>query len=416
MEAGRRKAGKGVWAAAIFCLLTAGVLAGLLVYRYTGLLETMGQSESSSLTEESETPSEGDAVSSETASEEESVISGKDSFLAFREEAQAILDKMTLREKVGQVFILLCPAQGGEDLIREYQPGGICLNAENFRDRSKEEVIAMMEGFQQASSYGLLTCCDEEGGTVTRISRFPALRDTPYASPREVYEAGGMAAVEEDTRDKALLLKELGINTNLAPVADLSGDPEDFIYWRSFGSDPVLVSSFVQLSAQIYKENGIACVLKHFPGYGGNEDTHTGLAVDSRPYSEFLAADFLPFQAGIQSGAPMVLVNHTIVECMDPENPATLSPRVHEVLREELGFGGLILTDDLSMEAITQYTQGENPCTQAFLAGNDLLLCSSGEENFEAFYRSVEAGEISEKRLNESVLRILEWKIFMGIL
>ena len=111
-----------------------------------------------------------------------------------------------------------------------------------------------------------------------------------------------------------------------------------------------------------------------------------------------------------------MLVNHNIVECMDPERPATLSPEVHRILREELGFGGLIMTDDLEMGAIPRYTGGENPALQAFLAGNDLLLCSEPEESFSVLLEAVESGEVSEERLEASVLRVLEWKCSMGLL
>ena len=231
-----------------------------------------------------------------------------------------------------------------------------------------------------------------------------------------VHASGGMEAIRSDTTEKAQLLKSLGINTNLAPVADLSGNQQDFIYDRSFGDDPAGVSEFVRVSVETYSENGMACVLKHFPGYGNNGDTHTGLTWDKRPYSEFQTRDFLPFQAGFEVGAPIVLVNHNIVECMDPERPATLSAEVHRVLREELGFGGLIMTDDLEMEAIPQYTAGENPAPQAFLAGNDLLLCSEPGESFHALLKAVGAGEIAEEQLDASVLRILEWKCSMGLL
>ncbi len=338
-----------------------------------------------------------------------------DIFSQYREEAARVMEDMTLREKVGQVFVFLCPKTDGEALIETYAPGGLCLNAANFENKTKEEVREMTAGYQNVSKLPLLTCCDEEGGTVTRISRFPALRGEPFQSPRQVYTSGGMEAVCSDTAEKAQLLKSLGINANLAPVADLSGSPEDFIYDRSFGEDPESVSEFIRVSAEIYAENGVACVLKHFPGYGDNADTHTGLAWDERAYAEFQTRDFLPFQAGFEAGAPIVLVNHNIVECMDPERPATLSPEVHRILREELGFGGLIMTDDLEMGAIPRYTGGENPALQAFLAGNDLLLCSEPEESFSVLLEAVESGEVSEERLEASVLRVLEWKCSMGL-
>ena len=147
-------------------------------------------------------------------------------------------------------------------------------------------------------------------------------------------------------------------------MADVSTDPADFIYDRSFGQDAQATAEYVQevvesvnlVSVQDPAFTGpyykIGCVLKHFPGYGNNVDTHTGIAIDERPYEQFVAGDFLPFQAGIKAGAGSVLVSHNVVTCMDESLPASLSPEVHRVLREELDFDGVILTDDLAMDAV----------------------------------------------------------------
>lgn len=402
------------------CILLGGLLIAGVLYRNSVSVQPAGtysQSPGSGVPAETSSRPENAVVStSSEVSSSQPEKEAADIFSQYKGKAAEILTGMTLQEKVGQVFVFLCPTEGGEEMIKTYSPGGICLNAGNFQGKTKSQVAQMMAEYQSASKIPLLTCCDEEGGTVTRISRFPALRSLPFQSPRQVYASGGMEAIRSDTTEKAQLLKSLGINTNLAPVADLSGNQQDFIYDRSFGDDPAGVSEFVRVSVETYSENGMACVLKHFPGYGNNGDTHTGLTWDKRPYSEFQTRDFLPFQAGFEVGAPIVLVNHNIVECMDPERPATLSAEVHRVLREELGFGGLIMTDDLEMEAIPQYTAGENPAPQAFLAGNDLLLCSEPGDSFHALLKAVGAGEIAEEQLDASVLRILEWKCSMGLL
>ena len=403
----------------VFCILLGVVLTAEVVYR-DSIAEKMGGAVSSNensdpgskeLSQEPET-----SLSESSAEAVDSKPQEPDSFSAYREQAIQDMKSMSLSEKVGQVFVFLCPSAGGEKMIETYKPGGICLNAANFQGKTKEQAKEMLEKFQSSSAYPLLTCCDEEGGTVTRISRFPEYRESPFQSPRDVYASGGMEAIGKDTEEKAQLLKSLGINTNLAPVADLSGNPVDFMYARSFGGDPESVSEYIRVSVETYKESGVACVLKHFPGYGNNGDTHIGLAWDKRDYSEFETKDFLPCEAGFEAGAPIVLVNHNIVECMDPEKPATLSPEVHRILREELGFGGLIMTDDLVMKAIPQYTGGENPAPEAFLAGNDLLLCTDIEESYQALLEAVENGKVSEERLEASVLRILEWKYAMNLI
>lgn len=160
----------------------------------------------------------------------------------------------------------------------------------------------------------------------------------------------------------------------------------------------------------------MGCVLKHFPGYGNNVDTHTGVAVDERPYETFQKEDFLPFEAGVQAGAGCVLVSHNIVTCRDGEAPASLSPEWHRVLREELGFTGCIITDDLVMDAIQEYCDASSAAVQAVQAGNDLLCCSDYETQYPAVLAAVESGELSEERIEESALRVLRWKEELGLL
>ena len=164
------------------------------------------------------------------------------------------------------------------------------------------------------------------------------------------------------------------------------------------------------------KEMGIGSVLKHFPGYGNNVDTHTGIAIDKRDYETFQNNDFLPFKAGFDAGAPFVLVSHNIVECMDDKLPASLSEEVHRILRNQLGFNNLIITDDLSMDAITTYTGDEAAAVLAVEAGNDMLCCTNYKEQIAAVISAVKSGKIAEGRIEESVLRILQTKYDMGII
>ncbi|WP_195984619.1 glycoside hydrolase family 3 N-terminal domain-containing protein [Clostridium sp. D33t1_170424_F3] len=346
--------------------------------------------------------------SSEAEQKEEQPSYGlfAEGYAAAREE----LDTMTLEEKVAQMFLFRCPAEDALDTVRQYQPGGFMLFARDFDGKTAEQVRAELDAYQQASEIPMLLAVDEEGGTVVRVSRKPMLAEKPFRSPQAVFQSGGMEGITEDTLQKVKLLQSLGINVNFAPDADVSTDPSDFIYARSFGKEGRETADFVKTSVLAYNSQKMACTLKHFPGYGNNVDTHTGVAVDQRPYETFEQEDFLPFAAGIEAGAPMVLVSHNIVECMDPDRPASLSPQVHEILRDKLGFTGLILTDDLSMQAIPSYTDGENPCPAAVNAGNDLLLSSSIEADYRALLTAVQDGVVSEERLDESVLRILAMK------
>lgn len=325
-------------------------------------------------------------------------------------EAQELLENMTLEEKVAQVFLFRCPSEDALAAVQTYQPGGFMLFAKDFDGKTAEQIRTELESYQQASKIPMFLAVDEEGGTVVRVSRNANLAPKPFQSPQQVFQAGGMQAIVDDTIQKTQLLQSLGLNVNLAPVADVSTNPSDFMYARTFGQGAAETADYVKNSVATYNQQRMACALKHFPGYGNNEDTHTGIAVDHRPYETFMESDFLPFAAGIEEGAPMVLVSHNIVNCMDSEHPASLSPEVHRVLREDLGFTGLILTDDLSMEAIPAYTGGENPCAAAINAGNDLLLSSDLQADYNALLAAVQDGTVTEERLDESVLRILAMK------
>lgn len=325
-------------------------------------------------------------------------------------EAQELLENMTLEEKVAQVFLFRCPSENALAAVQTYQPGGFMLFAKDFDGKTAEQIRTELESYQQASKIPMFLAVDEEGGTVVRVSRNANLAPKPFQSPQQVFQAGGMQAIVDDTIQKTQLLQSLGLNVNLAPVADVSTNPSDFMYARTFGQGAAETADYVKNSVATYNQQRMACALKHFPGYGNNEDTHTGIAVDHRPYETFMESDFLPFAAGIEEGAPMVLVSHNIVNCMDSEHPASLSPEVHRVLREDLGFTGLILTDDLSMEAIPAYTGGENPCAAAINAGNDLLLSSDLQADYNALLAAVQDGTVTEERLDESVLRILAMK------
>lgn len=323
---------------------------------------------------------------------------------------------MTLEEKVGQVFLARYPGKDVKTQIAANHPGGYVLFAKDFKDKSKTMVKNELKGCQSASKIPLILGVDEEGGTVVRVSSNTALSPRRFLSPQTLFQQGGLAGIREDTRQKSQLLLDLGLNLNLAPVADVSTDRNDFIYSRSFGMGAQATSEYIQQVVREMNKQNLSGALKHFPGYGNNPDTHTGVVRDTRPYSSFVSTDFLPFSAGIEEGVPCVLVSHTIVECMDDQRPASLSPKVHQILREDLGFTGVILTDDMAMDAIIDYTGGKDPTVSAFLAGNDLLLCSDLETSYQALLEAVRSGQVSEQRLDRSVIRILSWKYSKGIL
>lgn len=327
-----------------------------------------------------------------------------------------LISEMSVEEKVGQMFFVRYPDVDASVQVSEYNLGGYILFGRDFDGKTREEVIENINICQQNAKIPLLIGVDEEGGTVVRVSSNENLREAPFLSPRDTFENGGWAGIEDDAEEKADLLLSLGINVNLAPVCDVTSDSTAFMYDRSFSGNVDEVNEFVKKVVEISRNKKLGTVLKHFPGYGNNEDTHTGIAYDNRDISDFRETDFKPFMAGIESGADCVLVSHNIVNCIDSEYPASLSEEVHNLLREELGFDGVIMTDDLSMGAITDYTGTENAAVLAIKSGNDLLCCSNVEEQYPAVLSAVQSGEISAKQIDDSVKRILKWKQKLGII
>ena len=330
--------------------------------------------------------------------------------------AELYVNNLPLETQVAQMFFARCPDVDAAALAAEYDIGGYILFGRDFEGQTPDSVTATIQSYQDAAATPMLIGVDEEGGTVVRVSANPAFRAEKFRSPQALYNEGGFDLITSDTREKDELLSSIGVNVNFAPVCDVSTDPNDFMNARSFGRDAAQTSEYVRTVVGQMAADGMGMVLKHFPGYGNNIDTHTGIATDERPIETFRESDFLPFAAGIEAGAQSVLVSHNIVTCMDSELPASLSPAVHDILRDELGFEGVIMTDDLIMEAITDYTGGENAAVLAVQAGNDMLVSSDFVTQYNAVLAAVQDGTISEDRIRESAIRVIRWKMDLGLL
>lgn len=334
----------------------------------------------------------------------------------YTEKAEEILAQMSLEEKVGQMFIARCPEENAAEKVTQYQYGGYTLYARDFENKTRQEVIDDILHYQENSKIPMLIGVDEEGGIVNRVSKFTEFRAIPFLSPQELFAQGGFELIESDCVEKCTLLRSLGINMNYAPVCDVSTSADDYINQRAFGQKGEETAKYVSTIVSTCNKMRVASVLKHFPGYGNNVDTHTGIALDKRDYDTFLTSDFVPFKAGMNAGASCVLVAHNIVDCMDEQYPASLSEKVHKILREELEFDGVIITDDLDMDAIKDYCDGETAAVKAVLAGNDMLVCTSPDVQYPAVLNAVNNGTISKSQVDQSVVKILSWKLQMGII
>ena len=338
------------------------------------------------------------------------------------QEIDDLLSSLTTEEKVGQLFFVRCPADSAAEDVAAYHRGGYILFGRDFTDKTADDVIQTIRAYQTAAAADtgipLLIGVDEEGGTVVRVSSNPHLRSAKYPSPQKLLSQGGTEALVENTAEKDALLHGLGINVNLAPVADVSTNSGDFIYDRTFGLDAEGTSDCVTAVVEQMAADGMGSVLKHFPGYGSNVDTHTGIAVDQRPLEQFESADFLPFSAGMAAGngTTAVLVSHNIMTAVDESLPASLSPAVHDLLREELGFDGVVMTDDLAMDAVAAYSTDGAVAVMALQAGNDLIITTDYRTQIPKVLEAVENGTLSPDTIDTACRRVLTWKQALGLL
>ena len=325
--------------------------------------------------------------------------------------AKEIVNKMSLEEIVGELYMVHHTSKSLED-VEKYHLGGLVLFGEAFKNKTKDEVINMINNLQKKAFVPLLLGVDEEGGTVVRISSNKNLRSSAFLSPRTLYNEGGFTLIKEDNIEKNNLLKLLGININLAPVLDISNDKNDYIYSRSIGLSPKLTGDFAITIIESSKESGIVNVLKHYPGYSKNKDTHKSSSIDTRTISE-VEDDLIPFKMAIDNGAEAIMISHNTVTALDDKNPASISIDNHNYLRSTLNFKGMIITDALNMGATADI---ESMGIKSILAGNNILVTKNYARDIKEIFDNVSNGNLSNKYLECLVIKIIEWKIEMGLI
>ena len=330
---------------------------------------------------------------------------------------QALLESMSNEALVGQLFLARFPdANSAKADMEKHHLGGYILFRSDIKEKTPLTLSATLTSLQESAPLPLLFAVDEEGGTVCRLSCYPQYRAERFPSPRTLYEAGGLQEVLDAEMEKCRLLRSLGINVNMAPVCDVTTDSRAFMYKRSLGQTPETTGEVISAMVDLMDSQGIGNVLKHFPGYGNNKDTHIGTATDNRSLAQLESCDLVPFRAGIEAGCDAILVSHTTVACLDNNLPASLSPKVIDYLRNAMGFDGVIVTDDLAMDAITDTFGVGESAILAVLAGNDLICSSDYKVQYHAVLDAVNDGRITRARLYESVRRILLWKENLGLM
>ena len=343
--------------------------------------------------------------------------------------AKDILGKMTLREKVGQLFIVRpealaaqCNAETAPGVDRvddavisrleEYPVGGIALFSRNIT--SAEQLPRFIADLQNSSKYPLFIAVDEEGGRIARVANSGYFDVASYKSMEDIGRTGDTSKAEEVGRQIGLYLKKLGFNLDFAPVADTNTNSQNIVIGdRSYGSDPSQVAKMVSAQLDGMHDSGIMGTLKHFPGHGDTkDDTHSGYVGIEKTWNELKECELVPFTAALPK-ADMVMISHiTAVNATNDDLPASMSETmITEKLRNELGYNGVIITDAMAMGAVADsYTSAEAAVT-AVKAGVDIVLMPQNlDEAFDGVIKAVSDGEISASQLDESVLRILTLK------
>lgn len=339
--------------------------------------------------------------------------------------AEEILEGMTLSEKVWQLFIVnpeditkigrvVAAGETSKKAIEKYPVGGLIYFDYNLKDF--DQAKTMFLNMQSYSKLPLFIGVDEEGGRVSRagankkmkVTRHPPMAEIKTAD--EAYNVGKTLGKE---------LKAVGFNLDFAPVADIIVNEKNTeIGNRSFGSDPQKAAVLVSEVVKGLKEEGVFSVLKHFPGHGSTyTDSHTGYSESKRTLSELRENEFIPFKAGIDAGADFVLLSHMTLVSSKEKIPCSVSKEIIDILKNELDFKGIITTDSFKMGAITDKYTPEEAARKAISAGVDIILMPEDiDKSFKGIMDGISSGEITEERIDESVLKILYKKVQAGLI
>lgn len=321
----------------------------------------------------------------------------------------------TGREAIGQLFMLglegTTPSKALEGFIRDLNPGGVILFTRNLG--SPEEIATLIDSLQAASRTPLFVAIDQEGGKVARLqppfTRWPGAETVGAAGSIELTQAIGASIGKE--------LMAVGINMNMAPVLDVLTNPANPVMaGRSFGSDPHTVAEQGIAFFRGLANQGVVAVGKHFPGHGDTMvDSHLALPIVPYDLNRLAAMELMPFSQAIGAGIPALMTAHLLIPALDPKQPATLSRRIlTDLLRDQLGFHGLVVSDDLLMQGIADTTPPGEAAIRVFEAGGDLALICHDEgaqrQAFDVVVEAVETGRLSETTFRMSYDRIMKAK------
>ena len=406
----------------VMVCLTAGIWGIFMLRGSAGKAGGHGENDNGNPGVATDVTESGTTIEEQTADSQETTE-------VTEEEKPSLVDEtlagMTLHEKVCQMMFVTPEELTGEDgvtvagdatrqALENYPVGGIVYFAKNLE--SQDQVKEMIDNSQKYSSIGLFVATDEEGGVVNRLMDTVG---TTYIGSMYYYKDDGDETAYENAYTIANDMSALGFNLDFAPVADVWSNPDNTVIGeRAYSDDYAQAAELVGNAVKGFNDGGVMCTLKHFPGHGDTaEDSHYSSAYVHRTKEEIMADEMQPFRSGIEAGAEFVMVGHLIVPDID-EVPATLSYKIATgILREELKFEGVAITDSFEMESIADNYSVDDAVVMSVKAGMDMILqpkdMASAVNSIE---QAVADGELSEDRIDESVRRILTLKESRGLL
>ena len=397
------------------CVCIAGMIAGFTIYRSAQSGKSASETEDQTARKKKPSSSKNNDGKEEKTEPEDPV----------QTRAEEILRGMSLQEKVDQMFLITpekltgvsVVVQAGDSTkaaLKEHPVGGLVYFSQNLE--SAEQTTSMIQSVQEYSRIPLLIAVDEEGGDVARVAG--SLGTTRF-EPMYRYRTQGTETARQNARTIGQDISRFGFNTDFAPVADVwSNHNNTVIGERAYSDDFTEAASLVPEAVRGFHDAGIICCLKHFPGHGDtNEDSHSQAAFTDKSPDEMTAQEWTVFKAGIDAETDMVMIGHVTATQID-DVPATVSSKlVNDILRGQMGFTGVVITDSLQMGAVTQQYNSGELAVKAVQAGVDMLLEPADFKQAEqSLTEAVQSGAVSEERVNASVQRILEMKIRRGVI
>ena len=363
-------------------------------------------------------PSTEEAPSEEPAAEEDPLDA----------RVSASMDKLTLEQKIWQLFVVRPEAVTGVGVqtaageapraaLAERPVAGICYFAANLLDADQTRAMLSntMEYGREANGLPMFLCVDEEGGTVSRVGGNPGFGVDNVGNMCEVGATGDAAYAQEVAKGIGTYLDYLGFNVDFAPDADIANNPDGTMGLRSFGATADVVAPMVAAQVRGFEEAGMLCAAKHFPGIGGAlGDSHDTSIYSEKTLDEIRAEELRPFEAAIEEGVPFVMVGHlSMPNVTGDDDPASISSEiVTDLLRNELGYEGIIITDSMGMGAATEAVGVDRIAVAALSAGVDIVLMPADlGAAYQGVVDAVASGELTEERIDESVRRVIRTKL-----